>query len=156
MAITAAYAAGDERSFENAVIEFDEDPTGTPDWNAIESFVGDLTVSGGDTPTSTYKTVTNNVIFVGEKNEITIEGEGLYTEETDGAFYNMWQAYEANGGVAREIRWSDSGSTGDLRFYTTGGKLTYVGLPTPTPNNPRVKTFPFRIVASLISDEAIA
>lgn len=155
MPITSPYAAGDEKSFENAVIEFDEDPNGTPDWNAIESFVGDLQYSGGDTPTSEYKTVTNNVIFVGEKNSVIIEGECLYTEETDGAFYNMWQAYEANGGVARNIRWSDSGTSGDLRFYTTGGKLVNVGLPTPQPNNPGVKTFPFRIQASSISDEAI-
>lgn len=155
MPITAPYAAGDEKSFENAVIEIDEDPNGTPDWNAVQSFIGDLSYDGGEVPTSPYKTVTNVVVHVGEKDEVTITGEGLYTEATTGAFYNLRTFFEATPGGAREIRWSDSGTIGDLRFTTSGGKLVNVGLPTPTPNNPGTKTFPFKIVASSIATAAI-
>lgn len=141
MAITTTLLDASVKTFEDAVIEVDEDPTGTPDWNAVESFVGDVQVSGGQVPTANYKTVTKRIVTPGEQDVYQTTLEGVYTELTTDMWYNLWTAFKANPGVAREVRWSDSGTVGEQRFSTIGGKLLLVTMPTPTPNNVAVKTF---------------
>lgn len=154
MAITGTYADGDEKTFEDAVIEIDESPASSS-WAASESWIGDLQVSGGNVPTSDYKTVTNRIVTPGEQDAYEITIEGIYTEETDGLWYNLWTAFKAAPGVRKDVRWSDSGTAGDLRFSSSGGKLINVTPPLVSPNNPGVRTFQAVVRAGNITSAAI-
>lgn len=154
MPISGAFANGDELDFEDAVIEIDLTPS-APSWAAAESWLGSVAVTGGEAPSSNYKTFTARIVRTAEQNTYVLTFECVYTEALASLFRNMWDTYKANPGAPVDARYSNSGTIGELRFTTNGGKLTNCTPPQPNANDSSVLVSQFVIEAGDLTSAAI-
>lgn len=135
MAISGTFSAGDEVTFNDVSIDIDQTPSSS-DFKAVESWATNITVSGGDTPTTDFKTYTTPMVFTGEINPYEVQVEFVYTEGANDPFIEIFDDYAASPGLAYDVRWSPSGgASGDVQYTTTGGKLVNVTLPQMSAND---------------------
>lgn len=103
----------------NAVVQVDIGGTGSA-WANIESWANQVTATRGDIPTSDDPTLDGERHqTAGIQNKSRVECIVLYTETTTGPAYNLYTLL----GTAVDIRWSKTGASGDLRYYTDSGIL---------------------------------
>jgi hypothetical protein len=151
MAISGTFDAGEEVTFNNVKIAVDQLGTGLT-FNTMTTWATNLTITGGDTPTTDFKTYTTPVVFTGERNVWQVEVECVYTEDTTGPFIEIYDDYVAAPGVAYNLRWSPSGgASGSVQYTTTGGKLIGVSIPTQSANDSGAVVFTFTIRAAGIT-----
>ena len=151
MAITGSFSAGDEVTYNDVSIDIDQTPASSS-FIAVESWMTNITVSGGDTPTSTFNTYTTPLVFTGEINPWTVVVEGIYTETTTDPFIEIYDDYVASPGLLYDVRWSPSGgASGAIQYTTSGGKLTAVTIPTQSANDSGAVMFSFTIQCSTIT-----
>lgn len=145
MPISGTFDAGEEKTFNDVKIELDQIGTGITFVN-ITTWATNVTVSGGDTPTTDFKTYTTPVVFTGERNPWQVDVECVYTEGTTDPFIEIYDDYVAAPGLAQNLRWSPSGgASGQVNYTTTGGKLVAVSIPTQSANDSGAVVFSFSI-----------
>lgn len=123
MAISGTFSIGDEISGAAWAVFVDQTPDSSS-FIAIESWSADVRVSGGDVPTTDFKTYTKAMVFTGEQNPWEIEIDFVYTEGANDPAFEIWDDFEANPGLDYDVRWIPSGNTsGNSQWTTSGGKL---------------------------------
>ena len=141
--ITGTYAAGDAVSFGDCAVWLDWQDEN--DFNLIDSWATEITVSGGEIPTTqTYPFSGSAIVFTGVKGPVTVNCTIVYTEATEDAFYQIRTRFESGDNLPMEIRWSPKGTASNNRNFTTsGGKLTACPPPTGAgdANSANVVTF---------------
>ncbi len=120
MAITGTLTDANLVKMSNAVVEIDEDGSGTT-WAPIESWATAVEATRGGVPTADDPTLDGERhLSVGIQENSRIKVTILYDEAAGGPAVNL---YDAALGSNKDIRWSKSGASGDRRFFTNGGKL---------------------------------
>lgn len=141
--ITGTFTAGDEVSFGDCAVWLDLNAEN--DYNLIDSWATEVTMSGEDIPTTqTYPFAGTAVGFTGVKGPATVNCTIIYTEATQDAYYQLRARFEGSDGPVCNIRWSPKGTAANNRNFTTvGGKL--IACPPPTgagdANTPNQVTF---------------
>lgn len=151
MAITGTFAAGDEQTFNDVSVDIDLTPASSS-FAAIESWMTNITISGGDTPSSTFNTYTTPMVFTGEKNPYTINCEIVFTLGATDPFSTIYAAYVAAPGLLTDLRWSPpGGASGEMQFLTVGGKLLDCTIPSQGANDSGAVLFNIMVQCSTIT-----
>lgn len=163
MAITGAFAAGNEVVMQDCKIEVDLTPITTSAFADISSWTGEVAVSGGEVPTSNFFTFGTDGpnILTGNRDGYTVSPSVLYTEGATDPFQNLWDKYEDptshSDGYDCDVRWSpQGGATGDFQFTTIGGKLTMVPPPVNTAEGTDPTAFTFVIKCKSIERSEVS
>lgn len=119
MAISGALAETALIKMSNAVVQVDIGGAGSA-WANVESWANQVTATRGEIPTSDDPTLDGGRHqTAGIQGKSKVEVTLLYTETTTGPAYNLYTLL----GTAVDVRWSKSGASGDLRYYTDNGIL---------------------------------
>lgn len=141
MAISGSYAEGDEVIYKDCDLQVDLTPVSASSFADISTWGTEVSVSGGDLPTTQFYAFQSGgpIIFEGNRNPFRITVTVLYTEGAGDPFPNIWDKHEDPAGnyasdlSAMNVQWSPGGAdTGDNVFTTSGGKL--VDCPPPQGN----------------------
>jgi hypothetical protein len=124
MPISGTYATNSAITFKDALVEVDLDGTGT--WASLAGWATDVRIEGEDVPTdSTYPFQSDPITFAGVQGPARVTVMTVYTEASTEPFWNVRSRFEAAPGGNFNVRFTPKGSTaGNLRYTTTGGKLT--------------------------------
>jgi hypothetical protein len=119
MAISGALSDANLVKMNNAKIQLDILGTGVT-WANIESWANEVTPSRGVIPTSEDPTLDGEShLSVGTQEASEVKCVILYDEAAGGPATNLYTLLGGN----VDIRWSKTGASGDMRYYTDGGKL---------------------------------
>lgn len=119
MAISGALADANLTKMNNAVVEVDILGTGVT-WAAIESWANAVEPTRGTVPTSDDPTLDGERhLSTGTQEPSRVKVVVLYDEEATGPAANIYPLL----GSSVDVRWSKSGTAGETRYYTSGGKL---------------------------------
>ena len=156
MAISGTYADGDAISFNDCIVEVDLTPSSSS-WANIDSWATNITVSGGDTPSTDSYTFTHTgaITFVGNRAPYDVTIECVYTEGTTDPFTAINAAYNTSPGVLFDVRWVPAGTaTTNQRYATSGGRLMHVSQPQGAADGSNAIIFDFMVKCSSITQEA--
>lgn len=155
MAITGTYSDGDAINFNDCEVEVDLTPSSSAYAN-IDSWTSEIAVTDEEVDTTETYTFTHTgaIIFTGNVKPQDVTCTVVYTEDTTDPYQNI-KGHTM--GAAMDARWSPKGgSTGNLQFTTSGGKLVRRGYPQGAADGSTATTFPFTVRASSIAMGTIA
>lgn len=158
MTISGTYAAGDEVIIRDGLIEVDLTPISSSTFAEIVSWSNEITIDGGDVPTSQVFLFQADgpAIFDGNRNAWRITVSQLYTTGSTDPFQNIWKKHEdpdtnyPSDLRAMNVRWSPQDTTGD-QFVTTGGKLVACTPPQGNADATTPALFTFTIEAQALA-----
>lgn len=134
MAISGTFSKANAVNFKDQIVEISLDGGST--WAAIESWTTDVQFARGRHNTRSKMTLDGSThLLPGAhlgpgKATVTC----IYDEVTTGAYKNIEDTFSASSSAPSvELRWvpkaDDTSATGNFRYTTSGGYLTYVGTP---------------------------
>ena len=119
MGISGELADANLVTMDNAVVQVDLVGDGAS-WNNIESWANEVQPTRGTIPTSTDPTLDGEQhLSTGAQEPSRVKVVALYDETATAPAPNLYPLL----GESVDVRWSKSGSSGDIRYYTSGGKL---------------------------------
>lgn len=146
MAISGTFSKDNAIKFNDVELEVSLDGGST--WANIESWATEVTFNRGEVDTANTRTLDgSNHVSTGESlGAGEVEVTCVYDEESGGPFDNINTAFTASPGLASEVRWSNSGATGDFLFTSDGGYMVACSIPAPSAEDNEFAQFSFRIV----------
>jgi hypothetical protein len=150
MTISDTMADTDLVPMREAVVQLDIGGVGT--WVAVESFASTISPTRAVTPTSEEKTLDGaNHTGRGTRGNSTIDGLFFATIDSTHPLYNLYNLID----TIVDVRWSQTGLAGDLRFYTSQATLSKCNPPGFDANGNMSAKFDVGFVAADILMEVI-
>lgn len=160
MAISGTYSEGDEVVFRDCELEVDLTPVSASAFAEVTTWTSEVSVSGGDVPTSRLYLfqATGPVIFEGNRNPYRVVVTSIYTEGANDPFTEIWKKHEdpatnfASDLRAMNVRYSPKGgNSGNAQFTTGGGKLVDVTPPQNSAEATDATRFSFTVEAGTLA-----
>ena len=152
MAITGTMVESDLVKMKDAVVEFDIGGAGSA-WAPVESWANSVEPQRGTVPVSSEFTLdAEQHVSIGPLDTSRVRITLFWTEDSTDPAQNLYTVI----GTAVDVRWSKSGTAGDIRYYTTAGILIDAPPPGFNSSNNESTKVTYEISCTDITAETIA